>query len=256
VLVGAGDIAVCGSAATAGTATLLDGIAGTVFTAGDNVYDRGTIEEFTNCYDPTWGRHKLRTRPTPGNHDYASPGALPYFTYFGELAGPGNIGYYSYTVGEWHIVALNSNIPAGQGSPQYEWLRADLQENRTECTAAIWHHPVFSSGRNGPQAIMRDVWRLMVDSGVELVINGDEHSYERFARLDALGRPDASMGTREFVAGTGGAPLYEFHTIAPGSETRAIAWGVLKLTLQHGAYDWEFQSIQRGILDSGRDVCR
>ncbi len=256
ILVGAGDIATCEGGGSASTAALLDTIPGTVFTAGDNVYDRGTLDEFNRCYDPTWGRHKQRTYPSPGNHDYATAGAVPYFTYFGEQAGPMGLGYYSFTVGEWHIVSLNSNIPAGPGSPQYEWLRNDLQEHRVACTAAIWHHPVFSSGRNGPQAMMRDTWRLLLESGAELVINGHDHLYERFARLDAAGRPNASAGMREFIAGTGGANLYEFHAIAPGSEARVAAWGVLKLTLQPNSYQWEFLSVLGGLVDRGQDLCR
>jgi hypothetical protein len=220
------------------------------------VYDRGTTEEYERCYGPTWGRHKLRTRPAPGNHDYLTAGGLPYFMYFGEQAGAPGQGYYSFSVGEWHVVSLNSNIPAGVGSPQYEWLRTDLQENRVACTAAIWHHPVVSSGRNGSQAVMRDIWRLLVDSGAELVVNGHDHLYERFARLDAAGRPNASAGMREFIAGTGGGPMYEFRTIMPGSEARIVAWGVLKLTLTSGAYEWAFVPVQGGAADEGRDICR
>lgn len=240
----------------ASTASLLDTIPGTVFTAGDNVYDRGTSEEFNLCYDPTWGRHKLRTYPSPGNHDYVTAGAVPYFLYFGEQAGPMGRGYYSFTVGEWHIVSLNSNVPAGPGSPQYEWLRNDLQEHRATCTAAIWHHPMFSSGRNGPQAVMRDIWRLLLESGAEFVINGHDHLYERFARLDAAGRPNAAGGMREFIAGTGGANLYEFHQIAAGSEARIVQWGVLKLTLNPNNYQWEFLSVRGGVADEGQDLCR
>ncbi len=256
VLVGAGDIAMCEGGGNAATAALLDTIPGTVFTAGDNVYDRGTLDEFTRCYEPTWGRHKLRTYPSPGNHDYVQPGAGPYFTYFGEQAGPPGLGYYSFTVGEWHIVSLNSNVPAGAGSPQYEWLRNDLQQNRVACTAAIWHHPMFSSGRNGPQTVMRDIWRLLLDSGADLVINGHDHLYERFARLDATGRPNASAGMREFIAGTGGAPLYEFHGVSAGSEARIVQWGVLKFTLNPGSYQWEFLSVLGGVADQGQDSCR
>jgi hypothetical protein len=256
ILVGAADIAVCGSPATAGTAALLDGIDGTVFTAGDNVYERGTVAEYNRCYEPTWGRHKRRTRPAPGNHDYAGGTLADYSTYFGEQAGPPGLGYYSFTVGSWHVVSLNSNMPAGQGSAQYEWLRTDLEENPAPCTAAIWHHPMFSSGRNGPQAVMRDEWRLLQQSGAELVLNGHDHLYERFARLDGQGRPDPATGMREFIVGTGGAPLYEFHTTSAGSERQYIGWGVLKLTLEPTAYAWEFKSIHGATIDAGTDTCR
>src|SRR5687767_13200948 len=142
VLVGAGDIAVCGSAGTEQTANMLDSIQGTVFTAGDNAYFQGSANDFRNCYEPTWGRHKARTRPSPGNHEYESPGAAPYFTYFGPNAGPPGLGYYSFEAGAWHVVSLNSNVPAGQGSAQYEWLNEDLTVRNARCVAAIWHHPL------------------------------------------------------------------------------------------------------------------
>jgi hypothetical protein len=208
VLVGAGDIAVCGSLATEATAALLDNIDGTVFTAGDNAYFQGTADEFRRCYDPTWGRHKRRTLPAPGNHEYESPGAAPYFAYFGENAGPPGRGYYSARVGPWHVVSLNSNIPAGEGSTQLQWLREDLAEHPSRCLAAIWHHPLATSGPNGPDhgRIMRDAWRTLQQAGAEFVVNGHDHLYERFTRLESGGRPD-QRGIRLFIAGTGGASL-------------------------------------------------
>ena len=165
VLVGAGDIADCGSGGPAesvaeATATLLDSIDGTVFTAGDNAYNAGTEAEFRDCYDHTWGRHKARTRPTAGNHEYLTPGAAPYYAYFGASAGPAGLGYYSYDLGAWHIVALNSNIDAGAASAQARWLAADLATHRTLCTLAYWHHPVFSSGDHGNDPHMQEVWRI------------------------------------------------------------------------------------------------
>jgi hypothetical protein len=255
VLVGAGDIGVCGSAGTAATAALLDGIDGTVFTAGDNAYFQGTEENFRRCYDPTWGRHKERTRPAPGNHDYESPGAAPYFEYFGANAGPPGLGYYEFQAGAWQIVSLNSNVPAGEGSPQYEWLRGTLTGTRTACVAAIWHHPLVASGPNGSNPHMRDIWRLLQQTAAELVIVGHEHQYERFAPLDFTGRP-ASDGLRQFVVGTGGAPLSSFDRSLPGSEARAATFGVLKLTLQPGSYSWEFISTTSGISDTGTGTCR
>jgi hypothetical protein len=254
VLVGAGDIAVCGSAATDATAALLDTIPGTVFTAGDNVYHSGTMDEFMRCYDPTWGRHKARTRPTPGNHDY-SHGASAYFSYFGPNAGPPGLGYYSYRVGSWQVLSLNSNIPAGEGSPQLAWVRQELARNPASCTAAIWHHPVFTSGQNGPQPMMREVWRTLALADVDVAIVAHDHVYERFAPLDAEGRP-ASRGIRQFTVGTGGAAAYPFTSLALGSESRASAHGVLKLTLDEGSYDWEFIPIP-GVLfrDSGSGEC-
>jgi calcineurin-like phosphoesterase family protein len=257
VLVGAGDIAVCGSAGTQQTADMLDRIDGTVFTAGDNAYFQGSADNYRDCYDPTWGRHKTRTRPTPGNHEYESPGAFPYFTYFGSNAGPPGLGYYSFEAGAWHVVSLNSNVPAGPGSTQYDWLSEDLRVRNARCLAAIWHHPLFSSSNaNAPSSVMRDVWRLLQQHSAELVITGHEHVYERFAPLDSTGRA-APDGVRQFIAGTGGAVLYSFvGPPAPGSEVRVSAWGVLKLTLNPENYSWEFQAVGGAVRDSGSASCR
>jgi hypothetical protein len=169
VFVGAGDIAACDANSQA-TARLLDTIGGTVFTLGDNAYFHGTREEFRDCYGPTWGRHLSRTRPVPGNHDYESPGAAPYFEYFGANAGPANLGYYSFELGDWHAVALNSLMAVGPGSAQAVWLRSDLLATRARCVVAYWHYPLFSSGPDGPSPQMRDFWRMLYDAGVELVL--------------------------------------------------------------------------------------
>jgi 3',5'-cyclic AMP phosphodiesterase CpdA len=257
VLVGAGDIAVCGSPGTEQTAAMLDRIDGTVFTAGDNAYFQGTDADFRNCYDPTWGRHKGRTRPAPGNHDYETGGGAAYFRYFGANAGPSGLGYYSFDAGPWHVVSLNSIAPAGQGSAQYEWLAEDLSQRNPRCLAAVWHHPMFSSGTtSGPSTQMRDVWRLLEQHNAELVISGHEHLYERFTPLDASGRQSA-VGLRQFVVGTGGAPLYAFvGAPAPGSEVRISNWGLLKLTLNTDNYSWEFLVVGGGVRDSGTAPCR
>jgi hypothetical protein len=255
-LVGAGDIAVCGSRATTATADLLELIDGTVFTAGDNAYFQGTAAQYAQCYDPTWGRHKGRTRPSPGNHEYESPGAGPYFDYFGDSAGPRGQGYYSFDVGPWHIVSMNSNVPAGEGSPQMQWLRGDLAATNARCVAAIWHHPVFSSGQNGPQTQMREVWRVLRELGADVVIAGHEHLYERFARQDETGRP-TSGGLRQFTVGTGGADLTNPTRLSPNSEVRFGTHGVLKLTLSPESYSWQFIAIPPGsVSDSGSDTCR
>jgi hypothetical protein len=158
VLVGAGDIATCGSAKDEATAKLLDTIPGTVFTTGDNVYNSGTAREFATCYDPNWGRHKARTRPTPGNHDYSTPGAAGYFDSFGHAAGDPTTGYYSYDRGAWHIIALNSNLSMRTGSPQERWLRRDLAAHPVRCTLAYWHHPRFSSGSHGSRPAPQPLW--------------------------------------------------------------------------------------------------
>jgi|CXWL01.1.fsa_nt_gi hypothetical protein len=250
VFVGAGDIAMCDQNSEA-TAKLLDTIGGTVFTLGDNAYFHGTRQEFRDCYQPTWGRHKARTRPVPGNHDYGSPDAAPYFEYFGANAGPAGLGYYSFEVGAWHVVALNSNIDLGA---QVAWLRSDLADSRTRCTIAYWHHPLFSSGPQGRSPAMREFWRLLHDAGAEIVLNGHEHLYERFAPQDSDGRADPSAGIRQFIVGTGGALLYGPSVAQTNSEVRISAFGVLKLTLARDSYQWEFIRVS-GAGDSGSGQC-
>ena len=251
VLVGAGDIADCDAAdrgaGAESTAKLLDGIPGTVFTTGDNVYFNATAADFRNCYEPRWGRHRGRTFPAPGNHEYQSPGALPYFDYFGDNAGPRGAGFYSYTLGNWHIISLNSEVGVSQGQEQYLWLRRDLEDNklveaatRTRCTLAYWHHPLFTSGPSGGTASrMRDMWNLLHEFGVDVAIAGHDHLYERFAPQDAFGRRDA-FGIQQFIVGTGGAALYDFGGSHPNSLFRLKAYGVLKLTLRDIGYDSVF----------------
>lgn len=258
VLIGAGDIADCandGGRPAEDTAKLLDKMNGTVFTAGDNVYPHGSSSDFAACYDPRWGRHRNRTRPAVGNHDYDSPGALPYYTYFGAAAGSIDRGFYAYEAGAWHVVVLNSNIPAVNGSEQWTWLRDNLSASRTPCALAYFHHPRFTSGPNGGGA-MTDVWKLLYQFGVDVVINGDKHQYERFAPQDPDGRLDSAAGIREFVAGTGGAPLYPFVTVLPTSEMRISAYGVLTLTLRNNDYDWTFiEAVTEAIRDTGSALC-
>jgi hypothetical protein len=255
VLAGAGDIGMCGSSGPEATAKLLDGIDGIVFTAGDNAYFQGSVQQFRECYDPSWGRHKGRTRPAPGNHEYETPGAAPYFAYFGSNAGPAGLGYYSFDAGEWHIVSLNSNIAMTAGSAQATWLRDDLTAHTRPCTAAIFHHPLFTGGPNGPTPDARDLWRVLYDAGADIVINGHDHLYQRFAPQNPQGASD-SRGIREFVVGTGGAELYTLSRMPPNLETSTSAFGVLKLTLRSGSYDWQFLSIDGSSPDSGHDVCR
>lgn len=253
VFVGAGDIAIC-DGNSEHTARLLDRIGGTVFTLGDNAYFHGTAREYQECYEPTWGRHKYSTRPVPGNHDYETPGASAYFDYFGPNAGAPGSGYYSFEVGSWHAIALNSNIAVGSRSPQAEWLRRDLQAHPARCTVAYFHHPLFTSGPNGPTPSMRDIWGILHEAGVELVLNGHEHLYERFAPQDPNGVHDPARGIRQFIAGTGGAFLYSSGPAQPNSEARLSAFGVLKLTLGGGRYDWEFVSVS-GPSDAGTGTC-
>ncbi len=260
-LVGAGDIANCGSPGAEATAALLDAIPGTVFTTGDNAYEDGTATDFQNCYDPTWGRHKARTRPAAGNHDYHTLGASGYFGYFGAVAGDRNEGYYSYDLGDWHIIVLNgqcSEVSCSAGSAQEEWLRADLEANATPCTAAYWHKPRFSSGsQHGSNTSYTAFWQALYDYDAELVMNGHEHNYERFAPQNSNGTADPVRGIRQFVVGTGGTNLTGFGPPLPNSEVRnGDTLGVLKLTLHPTSYQWEFVPESGGTFtDTGSESC-
>ena len=255
VFVGAGDIALCTRDGNhEATAQLLDAIGGTVFALGDNAYYSGTAEEYRDCYDRTWGRHKNRTRPVPGNHEYETPGASGYFDYFGINAGPHGLGYYSFDLGAWHVVALNSNIPVSAGSTQGAWLRADLAANRSRCTLAYWHHPRFSSGQHGNQEQMRDFWQILHEAGAEIILSAHDHVYERFAPQNPDGFPDPAHGVRQFVVGTGGARPYAFASLRANSEIHMSTRGVLKLTLSADGYTWEFISVA-GPGDFGTASC-
>ena len=265
VLAGAGDIAGCSHDRDESTAQLLDGIPGTVVTMGDSVYSDGTLTQFNDCYGPTWGRHKDRTRPSPGNHDYNTAGAAGYYTYFGAAASPLDInctsnclGYYSYNLGAWHIIALNSEITRSVGSAQEQWLRADLAANRSTCTLAYWHKPRFSSGQvHGNNTSVQPFWQALYEYMADVVLNGHEHTYERFAPQSPTGQAEPARGIREFVVGTCGASLYSFSTIQPNSEVRNnTTWGVLKLTLHPTSYDWEFVPIAgQTFTDVGSANC-
>lgn len=256
LLVGAGDIASCNSDGDEITADLLDGIPGTVFTTGDNAYQNGTAAEFQNCYGPSWGRHLARTRPSPGNHDYFTTGATPYFNYFGSWAGPSGKGYYSYDLGTWHLIALNSNIAADDGSPQAAWLRADLAAHPTVCALAYWHHPVFSSGDHGNNTKMKAIWKILDAKGVDIVVSGHDHDYERFAPQHA-GGVASTDGIREFVVGTGGESLRPFKQTRPNSVVRiSETYGVLKLRLKPTSYVWKFvQEPGASFSDYGSATC-
>jgi calcineurin-like phosphoesterase family protein len=257
IFVGAGDIARCDALEPARqTAQLLQGIGGTVFTLGDNALFGGTAREFSECYEPTWGREKFRTRPALGNHEYeAGNQGNPYFDFFGTNAGPRGLGYYSFDLGAWHAIALNSNLPTSDSSPQGRWLQDDLATRRQRCTLAYWHHPLFTSGQNGPQPFVRDFWRILYDAGADVILSGHDHLYERFGLQDPNGRPDGQRGIRQFTVGSGGAQLYAFPTIAANSEVRLSAYGVLKLTLQADGYGWEFIDVSGAVRDAGSGTC-
>jgi DNA-binding beta-propeller fold protein YncE len=265
VLVGAGDIASCDDLSGAyATAKLLDTIPGTIFVPGDLAYKDGDATNFKECFEPTWGRHKARMKPVPGNHEYHTPGAAAYYAYFGAAAGDPTKGYYSYDAGAWHVVAINSNCAdiggCDAGSPQERWLRADLAAHPAACTLAYWHHPLMSSGQTATHALhpeMRPIWQALYDAGAALVVNGHEHNYERFAPQDPNGKADPEHGIREIVAGTGGKDFDPLPNAKPNSEVRnGEAFGLLKLTLHPTSYDWEFVPVAGGTFrDSGHGVC-
>lgn len=262
ILVGAGDIADCKDLSGAeATAKLLDKIPGTVMVVGDLAYPDGSKENFA-CYDRTWGRVKSRTRPAPGNHEFHAAGATPYFDYFGPAAGDPKTGYYSYELGTWHIIVLNSECKdvggCEAGSPQETWLRYDLVQHPVACTLAYWHKPLFSSGgAHGNDLTVKPLWQALYEANADVIIGGHDHDYERFAPQTPDGAADPARGIREFVVGTGGKNHRPFAEPKPNSELRdATAFGVLKLTLKPGAYDWQFvPEAGKTFTDSGSGAC-
>ena len=261
VLVGAGDIAICSEIQGAqATARLLDQIPGTIFTAGDLAYPDGTAEQFENCYGPTWGRFKARTRPAPGNHEYHARQATPYFQYFGAATGDAGKGYYSYELAGWHIVAINSEceeVACNEESPQEQWLREDLATHPAACILAYWHVPLFSSGEHGNSPEIKSLWQDLYNARADVVLNGHDHDYERFAPQDPDGRPDPAQGIREFVVGTGGRNQRSFpHPLANSEIRNTGAFGVLKLTLHAKSYGWQFIPVAgRSFTDAGSSAC-
>jgi hypothetical protein len=226
-------------------------------TLGDNQYPNGELDDYQRFYDSSWGQFKGRTAPTPGNHEYRTPAAAGYLAYFGLRAVPEGRTYYSYDLGGWHLIALDSNIDRDAGSAQERWLRADLAGNRKRCVLAYWHHPRFSSGsHHGNDPSVGALWEALHDAGADVVLNGHEHNYERFAHQDPRGRADPG-GIRQFVVGTGGNGHYGFGEPRPNSQVRdATNHGVLKLTLHPGSYEWDFVSVDGEVVDSGGpDAC-
>jgi hypothetical protein len=253
VIAGAGDIATRRSDDEQ-TALLLDRIdPDVVFTTGDNAYPDGSLSEFEEYYDPTWGRLKARTRPTPGNHDYHTEGASGYFTYFGSRA-PGP--YYSYNLGGWHLVALNSEISMDAGSPQHAWLKKDLATSNAVCTLAYWHKPRYTSGKYDDFTSTTPLWRLLYADRAELVLNGHDHNYQRYRPLDLDGELDAMRGIREIVVGTGGAGLYSLQSDSRRESAQSRVHGVLEVTLRADGYDWAFHPVVGSFRDSGSASCR
>ncbi len=261
VFVGAGDISECSNDHDEETAALLDNIPGTVFTVGDNVYNSGTLTEYNNCYGPTWGRHKARTRPATGNHEYDTTNASGYFSYFGASAGDPANGLYSYDLGAWHIIVLNSECAKIGGctrtSAQGQWLQADLAAHPNTCTLAITHKARFGSGPNGDHTILSELWDLLYEAGADVVLSGHDHNYERFGPQNPQAQAD-SRGIRQFIVGMGGAGLSPVGTPHANSQaSNGNTYGVLKLTLRPTSFDWEFVPAPGGggFTDAGSAAC-
>lgn len=264
----AGDIADCrkyqsqqsGAAKTAALISkgLSDDPDAVVLMLGDSTYPVGLPDEYTNCYDPTWGKFKTRTYPSPGNHEYYSPKAFGYYGYFGKAAGPAQRGYYSFRLGKWHAISLNSYLKQREHQAQIEWLKSELKQNNARCTLAFWHHPMYSSGEHGNNAKMSDAWKLLHDAGAEVVLASHDHHYERFAPQNGNHQLDNQRGIRQFVVGTGGAKLSSIAFIKPNSEIAdSSTHGVLKLVLKDTGYEWEFLPTgKEGFTDRGAGLCR
>ena len=252
----AGDIADCRyrlpeSSGAAATAFLVDaGLAASpaarVLTLGDHTYPVGLPAEFSDCYQPTWGRFRERTLPTPGNHEYYTPGAPGYYAYFGASAAQEQGGYYSVQLGKWHVISINSTLRGAAFDAQLAWLRDDLARHATPCTLAFWHHPRYSSGGHADNAFMAPVWQMLANGGVELALAAHDHDYERFAPQDAQGSRDDVRGMRQFVVGTSGAMLTPLRFAPANSEARTSnTHGVLRLDLFDTGYTWEFLATER-----------
>ena len=257
----AGDISLNSLGAQRQTSDLIGeaGVAA-VLVLGDTQYPNGELANFKAYYDPTWGRFKAITEPSPGNHEYYSDGAEGYYAYFGDRAGDPTKGYYSFDLGEWHLISLNSNcgdVGCGATSPQLTWLKADLAANTRKCVLAYWHHPRFSSGAtHGNNPSMGPFWDALYQARVDVVLNGHEHIYERFHPQTPAALPDAA-GIRQFTVGTGGANLYAIDSIQPNSAVRYNgAHGVLALTLAPDSYHWKFLPVAPATFtDTGSAVC-
>ena len=263
ILVGAGNIATCASPNPPATAALIDALPSdaTVFTLGDNAFPNGSLDDYLHCYAPSWGRFLDRTWATLGNHEYQSGDAAGSFDYFGDRAGPRGKGYYSYDLagGAWHVIVLNDHGGSVIDAEQMSWLTADLQAHAAPCTIAMWHVPLFLSSHTDGWTVNPDhkpMWDALYAAGAEIVLNGQQHDYERFAPMTPAGAVDTTRGIREFLVGTGGESVDRFTTIHPNSLTQAAVFGVLKLTLRHNSYDWQFIPVAGSTYsDAGTGSC-
>jgi acid phosphatase type 7 len=266
ILLAAGDIAECPTSGDEATAKILERFPdATIAALGDNAYPDGTAAQFAQCFGPSWGRHKKRIRPATGNHDFHTKDARGYFNYYGEAGGKFDKYYYSYDLGDWHMVVLNSDCWRVDGcdldDPQIQWLREDLARNARLCTLAYMHRPPFSSGRYGDHEDterVRPIWQVLYEEGVDVLLVAHEHSYERFVPMDAQGKRADERGVRLFIVGTGGGNLRRYKD--PPLPTTAVrndeTWGALKLTLESDAYDWEFLPVEgKTFTDAGSGTC-
>jgi hypothetical protein len=251
VLLAVGDIGSCESQADDAVAQLASRLDGTLALLGDTVYEEGTAQQYARCFDPSWGGMRSRYRPAVGNHEYLTRDAAGYFAYFGTSAGTAGEGWYSYQLGAWHVVVLNSNcaiVGCGDRSSQMRWLQDDLAANPADCLLAYWHHPRWSSGRHGSSTSVDGFWQALQAAGADVVLSGHDHTYERVL-VDGL---------REFVVGTGGRSIYPFEkSPLPQTEVRSDeAYGLLRLVLSVDGYVWDFVALGRsGFTDSGAGSC-
>ena len=276
VMIGAGDIAVCGTSGDEETGKLVDSlltadsvpkVASAVFTLGDNAYPSGSggvDNDLPRCFSPSWGSARIVNliHPAPGNHDYDGGSGAPYFAYFGQRAGPSGRGYYSYDFGGWHVISLNSELYFDGGTPseakqQEDWLRQDLTDHKSLCTMAYFHRPLFSSGMHGGTQDVRPLWNIMYDAGVDVVLNGHEHHYERFMPQTPAGIADTKRGIEQIIVGTGGGDLRGVRPSVAGNSVFEVHgyWGVLKLTVGAGEYRSAFIGTDGRVWDTGAGKC-
>jgi hypothetical protein len=246
----------CDSGATA-TANLLSRYASsTLLLFNGDATNTGAFSEFSTCFNTTYGKYKAQIRPEPGNHEYGTSGGSGYYSYYGTQAKPQGQSYYSFNIGTWHIVGLNSEIDVSATSAQPAWLKNDLAANRTQCTLAYWHEPRWSSGNHGNNTFVSALWQTLYDNNVDLVFNGHDHDYERFAPQNPSGVADSARGIREFVIGTAGAPPYAFSTIRANSEAKMTgSYGLVQFTLHPSSYDWKWIGATGSFADSGTTAC-
>lgn len=231
-----------------------------VLLLGDNQYENGTLTKYQQSYDLSWGHFLGITHPSPGNHEYQSGNANGYYSYFGASAGDPSKGYYSFDIGSWHIIALNSNCSyvggCQAGSTQEQWLRADLAANPDACTLAYWHHPRFSSGTHSNDTTFDAFWDALYEYDADVVLNGHSHVYERFSRQTPDAVADTNSGIREFVVGTGGKNITSFPSIKANSAARnSDSFGVLSLRLSPYSYEWQFLPTSGTFSDTGSTAC-